>query len=112
MSPRKCTVYLVTFFAVLINCSGRLRPSAGSAASWPDGEYCIMPGRSLVCPKGFRMGSVSLAVQKYIGFGDTYRENGKDVRYIRLGQLGGFNFGYKPSDQAYTIQLNACCKSR
>ncbi|KAK5972515.1 hypothetical protein GCK32_022479 [Trichostrongylus colubriformis] len=84
---------------------------AGSVAFWPDGEYCIMPGRSLACPEGFRMDSVSLAVPMNFGLREKYQEDGKDIQYIRLGHLGGFSLDVREYDQAYTLRLNACCKS-
>ncbi|KAK6035075.1 hypothetical protein COOONC_27419, partial [Cooperia oncophora] len=86
--------------------------STDTVTSWPDGEYCIMPGPSLVCPKGFRSGSVSLAVPVNFGLRERYHEGDKEMPYIRLGNLGGFNLGVREYDHAFTLNLNACCRSR
>ncbi|VDO31150.1 unnamed protein product [Haemonchus placei] len=38
-----------------------------AVSSWPDGDYCILPGRAFKCPEGFYMGSISLAVPMSFG---------------------------------------------
>ncbi|WKX93792.1 hypothetical protein Q1695_011229 [Nippostrongylus brasiliensis] len=36
-------------------------------ASWPAGDYCIMPGRSPTCPEGFVADYIALAVPVFFG---------------------------------------------
>ncbi|VDN26493.1 unnamed protein product [Cylicostephanus goldi] len=79
--------------------------------TWPEGAYCIMPGRGTDCPAGFRMDSVSLAVPIDFGPNEEYSEGGRRVPYIRLGDTGGFKLTRQSFDQAYSLQLIACCKS-
>ncbi|CAJ0606422.1 unnamed protein product [Cylicocyclus nassatus] len=82
-----------------------------SRTTWPEGAYCIMPGRGTDCPYGFRMDSVSLAVPIDFGPNEEYSEGGRRVPYIRLGDTGGFKLARQSFDQAYTLQLIACCKA-
>ncbi|EYC28196.1 hypothetical protein Y032_0008g385 [Ancylostoma ceylanicum] len=81
-----------------------------NTASWPEGDYCIMPGKSRVCPKGFRRDSVSLAVPIIFGPMEKYNDGTHEEPYIRLGNAGGFNLLLKEYDQAYALRLTACCK--
>ncbi|EPB70482.1 hypothetical protein ANCCEY_10415 [Ancylostoma ceylanicum] len=58
-----------------------------NTASWPEGDYCIMPGKSR-----------------------KYNDGTHEEPYIRLGNAGGFNLLLKEYDQAYALRLTACCK--
>ncbi|RCN26636.1 hypothetical protein ANCCAN_27637 [Ancylostoma caninum] len=81
-----------------------------NTATWPEGDYCIMPGNSRMCPEGFRKNSVSLAVPIIFGPMEKYNDGTHEEPYIRLGNAGGFNLVLKEYDQAYALRLTACCK--
>ncbi|VDL77098.1 unnamed protein product [Nippostrongylus brasiliensis] len=79
-------------------------------ASWPAGDYCIMPGRSPTCPEGFVADYIALAVPVFFGPREKYAGDVGQTPYVRLGRVGGFNLDLREYDQAYTLLLTACCK--
>ncbi|WKX93789.1 hypothetical protein Q1695_011229 [Nippostrongylus brasiliensis] len=79
-------------------------------ASWPAGDYCIMPGRSPTCPEGFVADYIALAVPVFFGPREKYAGDVGQTPYVRLGRVGGFNLDLREYDQAYTLRLTACCK--
>uniref|UniRef100_A0A915Q5D1 Neprosin domain-containing protein n=1 Tax=Setaria digitata TaxID=48799 RepID=A0A915Q5D1_9BILA len=88
----------------------RFRPRTNPKTIWPVGDYCIMPGSSGTCPRGFAIGTVGFAVPNNIKIHEIYRDGSSFKHYIELGKIGGFDIGSQNFDSIYKISLTACCR--
>lgn len=65
---------------------------------------------SLIISKIFHKLTYKCCLNRLIFLLQRYNGGEEDVPYIRLGRAGGFNLEIREYDQAYTLQMSACCK--
>ena len=98
MSNKTCVV--IPIF-LLLSLSPAIS-TAGASAS----DFCLLQGRSRVCPNGFQEEVIRLSVLQSFQPSQT---NADGNALLRLGQIGASSLVAREYDNLYSLQLRACC---